>query len=73
MDLIPANPINEQDWNSSIIQILIQPSSIVVEKDLKDFIVTKDRLYFRCSAGVLARALSLIEVRENFQCIYSLS
>lgn len=37
--LIPANPIDEQIWRTSIIQNLIQPSLIVTTEDLKDFFV----------------------------------
>lgn len=44
--LIPEVPIEEQDWCASIIQKLTQPSSSVVARELKDFFLINDNLYF---------------------------
>lgn len=59
MDLIPGNLIDEQDWCTSIIHNLIQPSSTVTAKELKVFVLVNGKLYFRGSDRVLARALSM--------------
>lgn len=53
--LVPANPIEEQSWHISIIQNIIQPSSMT-GKELKYFIIINGDIYFRGST---------VEVKEN--------
>lgn len=47
--------------------------STVIAKDLKDLMVINSELYFRDSSGVLARALSLTEAKEEMQRIHFIS
>lgn len=70
-DLISANSVDEREWHIFIIHNLIQPSSIMARKDLKDLTISK--LYFLSSVGVSGRALSAAEAREELQCIHGLS
>lgn len=37
--LIPKVFIKEQDWHASVIQKLAQPSSSVIARELKDFVL----------------------------------
>lgn len=54
-NLIPINLVDEQDSRSSIIQNLIQRSSTVVIKDLKDIITLNGELCFHGNVGMLGR------------------
>lgn len=54
-NLIPINLVDEQDSRSSIIQNLIQRSSTVVIKDLKDIITLNGELCFHGNGGMLGR------------------
>lgn len=45
--LIPSNPIDEQDWISSIIHNLIHSPSTMAVKDLNDFIIIIGELHFQ--------------------------
>lgn len=64
-NLIPAVSINEQDWRTSIIQDLTQPSSTTPEKEMKDFTLINNELYFRGSGEVLARVVFEVEAKEE--------
>lgn len=47
MDQVPTNRVEEQDWNTFIIENLIQPSLTMVASDLKEFTVINGELYFK--------------------------
>lgn len=42
---IPAELIDEKDWRTSVIQDFLQPSSIVVAKELKEYTLVKREFY----------------------------
>lgn len=64
-ELIPKVLIEKKDWRTSIIQKLAQPSSPVIARELKDFVLKKGELYYQGSEGVLARAISKAEAKPN--------
>lgn len=49
----------------NFVQNLIQPSSSVVVRDLKELTILNQELYFQGSCGVLARAVPIAEAREE--------
>lgn len=72
-DLIPASIINEQDWRVTIIRNLTRPSPVMVTEDLKDFTIVNGELYYQYTGGVMTRACSMVEAKEELQCIHDLS
>lgn len=70
--LIPSKPIDEKDWRAPVIQNLLQPSSIVVVNELKEFTIVNGELYFRGSGGVSAWAISKAKAKEELHCIHNL-
>lgn len=70
--MIPEVYIEEQDWGSSVIQKLTQPSPSIVTRELKDFVLNNDELYFRGSDRILARAISKAAAKVALKCVYDL-
>lgn len=58
---------------SPLFKNLTQPSSTMVTRELKDFTVINGELYYRGSDGVMARAISITEAKEEFQGVQRLS
>lgn len=52
-------------------QKLVQPSSSMVIRDLKDFAIINDELYYRGSGGVLTRALFAAKAKEKLQRLHN--
>lgn len=57
-ELIPEVIIDKEDWRTTIIQKLIQPSSSIITRELKDFMLKNEELYYQGIGGILARAIS---------------
>lgn len=66
VDFILTEPTNEKDWRTSVIQNLLQPSSIVAVKELQGFTLANVELYFQGRGEVLNRAISKFEARKNY-------
>lgn len=63
----------EEEDCASIIQNLIQHSSSVVAKELKEFTIINGELYFQSSNGVLAQVVSKAKAEEELNIAYELS
>lgn len=55
-----------------IIQKLLQPSSSVIARELKDFALKNGELYYRGSGGVLSRAISKVEAKTELERVHNL-
>lgn len=71
-ELIPEVLTENEDRRTSIIQKLAQPSSSVITRELKDFVLKNGKLYYRGSGGVLARAISKAEAKTELEHVYDL-
>lgn len=71
-ELIPEVSIEEQGWRPSIIQKLTQPSSFVVARELKDFVLQNGELYFRGTGRILACAISKAKAKVELKCVHDL-
>lgn len=73
MELVPLTIADEWDCRVPITRKIAQPSSSTVARDLKDFMTVNDELYYRGGGGVMARALSIAEAKEELQRVHELS
>lgn len=62
---------DEQDWCIPIMRKIAQPSSTMVTRDLKDFTIVNDELYYRGNSGVIARAFSTVEAKEKLPSLHA--
>lgn len=63
-DLVLTAITNGQGWRIPLMQKLAQTSSTMVARDLKDFIVVNDELYYRDGDDAMAQTLSMVEAKE---------
>lgn len=70
-EFIPEVFMEEQYWCIFVIQKLTQPSSFVVIRELKDFVLENGELYSRGNGGVLTRAISKPEAKVRLERIHN--
>lgn len=69
-DLIPDHALSEEDWRTSIVENLTQPSSWTDTRQLEDFTLIEGQLYYRGSGGILAPAISEEEGKVELERIH---
>lgn len=70
---MPEQDIDERDWQKSVIQNLLQPSSSTTAKEVKDFTIIEGELYYRGCGGILARAISDDEAKTELEHVHGLT